>query len=1228
MATGTPRPRRRSRLLGGLGLVALGLGAAGGWLLATESGLRAALALAQNATAGQLAVGGAGGRLIGPLTVERLHWRGPGQTVELQGLHLDWRAGALLQGRLEIGRLHARALRVTVEPGPETPPPQTLHLPLALHVGELGVDALFLGETGAPLLTQLRAGLESDGRRHRLTALRLERQGLRLEAEAELGGDAPLPLKGEVRVRGEFEGHPVELDLQADGPLARLPATGRLASRNSRGELSATLTPFARQPFTRLQAHIAGLDPAHWHPQAPRAELDLDIDIHPLADEEASLAGRLSLDNRSSGPVDRQALPLDALAARLRWQGERLQLADIDARLRGGGRFTGEVDLDLGTPGGFQVRGEVARLDPARLLGTLPPARINARFETAGTLAEPLAVSARFTLNDSRISDRAFRGAGRLQASAERVHDVDLQLAAGDNRLRAQGALGRAGDKLQLDIDAPRLADLGLGGDLQARLTLAGALRTPGVSGTAQSRSLTLPGRLRLAGLRLDARMGLAPSDPMQLRLELAALELPQQERRLGATKLDLSGSRARHRLELQTRLELPDLPLLRNAPLALAASGGEQDGPAWSGTLERLELGGAVPLLRLTAPAALRLGEALRFGPARFEGHFEGRSAGQKTWQARIDSLERRDGRWQSAGAIEALPVAPFAAALEKSSLRLDAQWDLSLGNKPRGSLSLTRREGDLQFGAAGPALGLSEARLDLGLADRPRLQLRARGERLGQVQGEIALHPEAPLEEAWSGTIRASMADLSWIGPLLGPTLQLGGHLEADARLGGTPRQPRVDGRLTGETLHLRELDSGLRLESGQLQLVFSESELQLEKLQFSSPHAPLPQALDRQQRAAFAPIVASPGRVEGKGRLQFAGAEAGGQLEFRLERLGVMQKPRQWVALSGQGRLGLAGDRLDIGARLDVDGGYWQLADSGAPSLSDDVVVRRQGAPAAAPRTSRTRLDVNVDLGRHFHFSGAGVDSRLRGALRLQGEGTTGLRASGSIRTADGRFDAYGQKLEIEQGILTFNGLVNNPGLNVRAMRRNQAVAAGVSITGTAQRPVITLVSDPAVPDAEKLSWLIFGEAPEQGGGVDHGTLLAAANAILGGQSGGSGNVLRDLQQTLGVNVSMGRSSQGSGPRSQVASSGGFGPGGSTASEQVLRVGTQLARGLSLSYEYSLTGAESVVKLTLALSRRLSLVGQAGTDNAVDLFYNFRFGGTRAPRGKDTKPASGTP
>ena len=50
--------------------------------------------------------------------------------------------------------------------------------------------------------------------------------------------------------------------------------------------------------------------------------------------------------------------------------------------------------------------------------------------------------------------------------------------------------------------------------------------------------------------------------------------------------------------------------------------------------------------------------------------------------------------------------------------------------------------------------------------------------------------------------------------------------------------------------------------------------------------------------------------------------------------------------------------------------------------------------------------------------------------------------------------------------------------------------------------------------------------------------------------------------------------------------------------------------------LSYEQSLGTAENVVKLTVNLSRRLALIGSAGSDNALDLFYTVTFGHPPAP------------
>lgn len=116
-----------------------------------------------------------------------------------------------------------------------------------------------------------------------------------------------------------------------------------------------------------------------------------------------------------------------------------------------------------------------------------------------------------------------------------------------------------------------------------------------------------------------------------------------------------------------------------------------------------------------------------------------------------------------------------------------------------------------------------------------------------------------------------------------------------------------------------------------------------------------------------------------------------------------------------LSGSAELKLVAGVLDIAGKLRFDAGYWQLAKTGTPQLSDDVVIRRSGA-AAKKDPAAIRLlsvDVEADLGRNFHFRGAGVESRLVGAVRLRSDGTGMPQAvPGSIRTRDGLFDVMGR------------------------------------------------------------------------------------------------------------------------------------------------------------------------------------------------------------------------
>src|SRR5690606_4443904 len=95
----------------------------------------------------------------------------------------------------------------------------------------------------------------------------------------------------------------------------------------------------------------------------------------------------------------------------------------------------------------------------------------------------------------------------------------------------------------------------------------------------------------------------------------------------------------------------------------------------------------------------------------------------------------------------------------------------------------------------------------------------------------------------------------------------------------------------------------------------------------------------------------------------------------------------------------------------------------------------------------------------------------------------------------------FSIYGQTLVVDHGAVTFQGPLDDPLLDIVAIRKGLQVEAGVQISGTARDPIITLVSYPDVPDVEKISWLLLGRGPAASG-ADVGMLVSAAASFLRG------------------------------------------------------------------------------------------------------------------------------
>jgi translocation and assembly module TamB len=240
----------------------------------------------------------------------------------------------------------------------------------------------------------------------------------------------------------------------------------------------------------------------------------------------------------------------------------------------------------------------------------------------------------------------------------------------------------------------------------------------------------------------------------------------------------------------------------------------------------------------------------------------------------------------------------------------------------------------------------------------------------------------------------------------------------------------------------------------------------------------------------------------------------------------------------------------------------------------------------------------VDLTLDLGDRLTFSGEGIETGLSGVVQVT-TGPGGLLGRGTIRTVRGTYFAFGQQLTIDRGRLVFDGRLDNPGLDIVALRKNLAVEAGVTITGTVKVPVIQLTSNPPVPDSEKLSWLVLGQALDGSSGADLAALQAASAMLLGSHGR---PVSAAIAQRIGLDDISVRSASATAGRAQ--------PGTPGAEGQVVAVGKRLTDRLSLVYEQGLSLANNALRLEYELTRSLRLRAEAGTISGIGIHFQRSF------------------
>jgi translocation and assembly module TamB len=249
------------------------------------------------------------------------------------------------------------------------------------------------------------------------------------------------------------------------------------------------------------------------------------------------------------------------------------------------------------------------------------------------------------------------------------------------------------------------------------------------------------------------------------------------------------------------------------------------------------------------------------------------------------------------------------------------------------------------------------------------------------------------------------------------------------------------------------------------------------------------------------------------------------------------------------------------------------------------SADAIVHRGEVAITRPRRALF-VDVTTRLGEAVAFSGFGLSTRLEGSVRISGDSKSPYTGLGRVVLQEGRYQAYGQNLEIESGELIFNGPLTNPALNVRATRTaSDKTVAGIQLTGTPAQLSSRVYSEPPLGDAEALSYLLTGR-PLSNANAEEGDMLNQAAFALGLTTAGS--VASSIRNQLGLET--------------------FGIQGGSENRKLV-AGKRIGDRLLVEYAYGVIDSLGTLLLRYQLSPRLMVESRSGSVRIVDVVYSVK-------------------
>ncbi|CAM3570698.1 Translocation and assembly module TamB [Vibrio aerogenes CECT 7868] len=983
-----------------------------------------------------------------------------------------------------------------------------------------------------------------------------------------------LSLAGEIELNRNFP-----LDLQLESQLKASPLAGQSVTLAATGSLQQLETRIA------LDGKINGKMKAKVAPLSASEHFPFQVEVSdlsggwPLVDSPTYHFGvdRLMIEGNTEN-----------YQVHLNGQMSGLDIPETDVRLSGSGTKT-QFDLaalELGLLNGsisghsaihwqdglsIQSDIQLSHIEP-QVQWPSYPGQLDGTLKFDASMLEPgWAVSVSQMNLTGKLRQYPLQVAGKFEASGNikaktvKLDVPGMNISHGPNYLSAKGSIDQ---KIRMDIGI-HFPDLSksvksLAGQVQGKVNLAGLLASPDIRLNLSGRDIRWQSLFSAGDVSMKGHLQSAPEVRGEMDVQLK--RGTYQNKRIESASLNIHGTQQDHQARMQLKTSLGEA--------ALRLSGSAVDNwKQWRGELRRVDFQAKGQSVALEKPTGIFVDTQAE--QVRIQAH---------CWmnkQARLcldrdAELSAKSGQVQlSLNHLQLEQLASlFPEAITLSGdVRGEADVQWQPGTSPELTMQLEAKSGVLTNKAPGP-VSLQWDILNLqGHIKNNQLSLHSLLDLSdnGQIKTNLEIPDITHAEDKIQGNIAIQQVSLDFLKGFLGEYSDFHTVVNSQIQLKGKMSRPQVYGDLRMDEMRVKGRMTPVDIREGTLRI-----------------------GLHGSQADWLADVKTPDGALSLKGEGNWKSPDDW-RVSSHLYSDGVEIKVLPMVRLKALPdiQLTMTPKIADVTGEISLPEGEIKIDQlpEGAIKVSDDqVILDTSGQPLQREKLPlRVNTHIRVKLGDNLSVAAFGLKGRLKGILDVTQRDQAPF-IHGEVNILDGSYRSFGQDLLIQQGKILMNGPADQPYVSITAIRNPEQieddVTAGIQVTGPADNPSVTVFSDPSMPQANALSYLLRGKnlTSDSGGHT-------VTSSLIGLTLAQSGKLVGELGQAFGVQ-DLELDTNGAGDDTQVTVSGYILP------------------GLQVKYGVGIFNSVGEFTVRYRLMKDLYLEAVSGLTNTVDLLYQFEF------------------